>query len=140
MIELSFEYSGEFKAKERPRKGPAGNFYTPRETLQTEKDIGIMALQARAHAGIVKPHDGPVSLVITYSQPVPKTSKDKEILYKRNVSKPDIDNILKTILDACNKILYEDDCQVFSVQMTKTYHGADQPRVTIKAQLVGDYK
>ena len=46
--------------------------------------------------------------------------------------KPDLDNILKTVLDGCNRIVYEDDKQVYSIWARKVYETWDvKPSIMI---------
>ena len=42
-------------------------------------------------------------------------------------SKPDIDNIIKAILDGCNKVIYNDDAQVHSIRARKLYETYENP-------------
>ena len=35
--------------------------------------------------------------------------------------KPDIDNMLKFIMDSGNNVIWHDDCQIWSVQIEKVY-------------------
>ena len=39
--------------------------------------------------------------------------------------KPDLDNLVKAVLDGCNKIVYEDDQQVYSIWAKKVYETWD---------------
>ncbi|PNZ40893.1 RusA family crossover junction endodeoxyribonuclease [Staphylococcus simulans] len=47
--------------------------------------------------------------------------------YKR--TKPDIDNLIKTVLDAANKHLWKDDNQIVEVRSFKKY--ADEPKIVM---------
>jgi Holliday junction resolvase RusA-like endonuclease len=47
-----------------------------------------------------------------------KLKKDSPIMV---TNKPDIDNLIKFVLDACNKILWEDDKIICEVQCRKIY-------------------
>lgn len=93
------------KPKERPRRGRGGHFYTPKTTQSYERDVGLLALQARQAAGISKPFTGQVSLEVEIQVPFGMTRKF------------DLDNAGKAIADAINKIAYDDDRQIveFSV-------------------------
>jgi Holliday junction resolvase RusA-like endonuclease len=37
------------------------------------------------------------------------------------INRPDIDNLLKFVMDAGNKVLWHDDCQIWKVTMEKIY-------------------
>ena len=43
--------------------------------------------------------------------------------------KPDIDNVIKAILDGLNEVAYKDDAQVVNVSASKYY--SDEPRVEV---------
>lgn len=49
--------------------------------------------------------------------------------------KPDIDNIVKAVLDALNKVAYRDDTQVVELQVRKQY--SERPRLEICLEKVG---
>ena len=52
-----------------------------------------------------------------------------------HTKKPDLDNLLKAILDACNLIVFDDDCQVSTVVMKKRYADAikdEMPGVRVR--------
>jgi len=46
--------------------------------------------------------------------------------------KPDIDKLVRAINDALTRILFPDDCQVISVNMTKCYEGERRPGAYIR--------
>jgi Holliday junction resolvase RusA-like endonuclease len=51
------------------------------------------------------------------------------------VGKPDLDNLLKAVLDAINAIVFADDSQVVSLLASKTY-GA-RPQVSVSVSQIG---
>lgn len=51
-----------------------------------------------------------------------KAKKESNILH---VSKPDLDNLVKTVKDALNGLAYIDDAQVCDLHVTKEYADAD---------------
>ena len=71
--------------------------------------------------------DTPVSVEIRIGQAIPKSwSKTKRIRAELGEIVPlsrngDIDNIAKSILDALNGFVYEDDCQVVRLKIVKFY-------------------
>ena len=54
------------------------------------------------------------------------------------LTKPDIDNALKTVLDALNGVVYEDDKQVADVQMQKHYGRENAIRISFWSEYDGD--
>jgi len=71
------------------------------------------------------PLEGPLSVNLVFVLPRPK-SRRKDV---HHTVKPDLDNLIKWILDVANGILWEDDKQITSVGSTKIY--GEQPRTII---------
>jgi Holliday junction resolvase RusA-like endonuclease len=46
-----------------------------------------------------------------------------------HISRPDVDNYAKAVLDACNGVLYLDDSQIADLHASKKY--SDVPRVEV---------
>ena len=85
---------------------------------------------------------GPVNMWITFYMKRPKshyrTGKFSNMLKKDaplyHTSKPDIDNMIKFIMDCCTGILYKDDSQVHSINASKVYcdkYTEGEPRTEI---------
>ena len=71
--------------------------------------------------------------IIAY-YPIAKSSSRKKrkqsfIILSGQRRKPDLDNIIKSILDALNKVAYHDDTQIVSLSVEKFY--SDSPRVEV---------
>ena len=72
---------------------------------------------------------GPVNMFVTFYMKRPKshyrTGKFSNMLKNdapmQHTKKPDIDNLLKFIMDCCNGIVYKDDCQVNRCSVSKVY-------------------
>ncbi len=71
---------GKVKAKERPRRGRYGQFYTPHATQDYEAQVNCSALQA----GL---------------RPITSNNIGIEIMFYGNYGKSDIDNLIKSVLD-----------------------------------------
>lgn len=72
---------------------------------------------------------GPISMKITFFMPIPKSTtkkKAKELLGSPHIKKPDVDNLVKWVLDCSNNVLYKDDSIVYSLSVCKKY--SDNPR------------
>ena len=79
----------------------------------------------------------PLSICITACfEPVKSVSKkQRELMMQdkvRPTKKPDIDNIIKAVLDALNGIAYKDDTQVVQVAASKLYRENARIDVTIE--------
>ena len=96
----TFGVEGEPVPKGRPRLSK-GKGYTPARTKAAEKAIWAAAVQAK-----VKPvKNRPVHVRCNF--------------FMKNPDKCDVDNLLKTVLDALNGQAWEDDRQVYKVEGTK---------------------
>lgn len=121
---MEFIVEGEPQGKARPRfSRKSGTVYTPAKTAKYEKEIR----QAFLDAGGKMIPEGSYAIVIMNAYfEIPKSyAKGKRLACERNINrpdkKPDIDNVLKVVLDALNKVAYEDDKQVTEVICRKWY-------------------
>lgn len=134
---MKFTIWGKPKAKGRPRLSTYGGFaraYTLQDTIEYENLIKLSYLQASETQEPIE-FDKPVILKVKAFYEIPKaTSKKKRAeMLNGNIRpcvKPDIDNCLKAVLDALNKIAFKDDTQVIELYATKYYD--EQPRVEVE--------
>lgn len=129
MIPLPFKViriPGTPVAKARPRVTKAGKAYTPKKTRDWEK----MAAQAIALTwGATPPVDRPVNVTLTAVYPRPKrrppnvdpeTWKSGGRVWRP--SRPDLDNIIKAVLDAAQLAgVIKDDSLVVEIAARKVY-------------------
>ena len=83
--------------------------------------------------------DKPIRLTIEFHFPLLKSwSKKKHVAmvgqYKR--TKPDIDNLIKTVLDAANGHVWQDDNQIVEIRSFKKY--AETPKVIMELEYWSD--
>ncbi len=135
---ISFTVPGRPQGKGRPRfttRGGHARTYTPSVTASYENLVKITAMQALAELPEWS-KDGQFALKIEASFTVPK-SKPKTY---RNMAlngiiqpttKPDMDNIIKSICDALNGVLWHDDKQVVWVLASKAYGAEDYVQVFV---------
>lgn len=112
--------AGRPKGKSRPRFAN-GHAYTPKTTKDYEKLIGdeYMAQDGRKHTGAVR-----LKVEAVFKIPESWTKKKKwETIDngKRPEVRPDIDNIVKVVMDGLNGIAYDDDSQVAEIIASKSY-------------------
>ncbi|MGG6828755.1 UNVERIFIED_CONTAM: RusA family crossover junction endodeoxyribonuclease [Staphylococcus haemolyticus] len=71
-----------------------------------------------------------------YFKPPKSWSKNQKLIaigqYKR--TKPDIDNLIKTVLDAANNHLWRDDNQIVEIHSFKQY--AEEPKIVMEVEEV----
>lgn len=124
---------GEPRGKQRPRFNMrTGTTYTPSETVAYEKAVHAAYYEAGGNEE-TKCH-GAVELLIKAYYGIPKTApksaKDMMLQGLRKPNrKPDIDNVIKIVMDGLTGAAYDDDKQVVSVSAMKIYGG--EPRVEV---------
>lgn len=120
---FSLHIHGAPVAKARPRVGKFGT-YTPKKTEQAGKLIAWMAKKEMVGKS---PLDGALVMAIDFYLPIPASWPDK----KRSdahlglilpISRPDVDNYIKQVMDALNGIAYADDSQIVEITARKFYN------------------
>jgi Holliday junction resolvase RusA-like endonuclease len=105
------------KTKGRPRMTRFGKAYTPKETVEYEKEIASL-------------YKGPMFVDELLSMKLRFTVEGTELLLEKLEINPnvkpvkskltgDIDNYAKSILDALNGVAYADDKQIVSLYLEK---------------------
>jgi Holliday junction resolvase RusA-like endonuclease len=115
--------------KARARATRSGHHYTPAKTVAYERLIRAAAIQKMAEAKQAM-LNVPVTLCVTFEMPIPKSYSAKkrgECLsgYIQHTSKPDLDNLIKSVSDALNGAVYKDDSYVVKIISEKRY--SDEP-------------
>lgn len=114
----------------RPRRASFGGMFDPKENVEAKKLVAQIARLA-----IRSPIEGPVSLAAVFEFERPKSHYGKTLKASAPVyhtQRPDVDNLIKTVLDGLNGIAWLDDAQVVSVSGEKVWSGgAPMTRVTI---------
>ena len=119
-----FEVPGRVVGKGRPRINTnTGITYTPTPTKDYETLIQQYFLVKYPR---YKPIENRVKVEVVAYLAIPKSTPKKNIdnMLNNEISptkKPDIDNILKVILDALNKFAYYDDNLVCKIEVEKRY-------------------
>ena len=121
---ITFTVLGPPVPKARPRvvhggrRGGRAHTYTPQKTHTYEHQVAVAAVRAG-----VRLFPGPVSLFIDFYLPT-----------RRRL---DLDNLLKTVMDALNCVAYADDSQVEEVFAVKHYD-RQLPRAEIAIGLIDE--
>lgn len=125
---MDFIVDGKPQGKQRPRFSRISKtVYTPTKTAKYERRI---AEAYTAAGGICFQSDCYVSVSVSAFFPVPKSysKKKKQACIDGDIrpdKKPDMDNILKVVLDGLNSVAYEDDKQVIELTGRKYYADGD---------------
>ena len=120
-------------AKARPRVtmvGGRARAYTPKKSADYERHIAREWAHERQSAA--------VRLDIVFGMPIPQSwSKKQQDAAASGLTlpskKPDIDNLIKAVMDALNGVAYDDDNQVIELSAKKVY--APEPYVAIWLRL-----
>ena len=130
-----FEVPGKVIGKGRPRLNSyTGAVYTPTRTKDYESLVEQYFLLKYPRFKIL---EGRIKVNIIAYFSIPKTTKKSEIneMLDNNISptkKPDIDNIVKAILDSMNKFAFKDDNQITKLEVEKKYSLEDKVYVKIE--------
>lgn len=112
MARRTFLFKIDPVAKGRPRISKRGWAYTPDKTRRYEQEIAIMAKQQFNE----EPFTGALSATIRFFFARPKTVKRLS-----HTVKPDLDNLVKAVLDPLNGIIFKDDSQITGLHAYKAY-------------------
>ena len=137
MIQICFEVPGQPRGKGRPRFARRGNFvktYTDAATASYEDQIRFYALQAM---GSSEPLKTALEAFIYVRLPVPQSYSKKRTEaclsgLERPCKKPDLDNIIKAMMDGMNEVIYDDDVQIVNITATKLYAAKAEVYILIK--------
>lgn len=134
---FEFEVIGDIKGKARPRVNTQTcRAYTPTNT----KDYEMLVKQYfKVKYPRYIPLENRVKVVIDAKFKIPKTAtkKEKELIANGLLSptkKPDIDNIVKIILDSLNGMAFKDDNQITKIEVEKSYAIDGDERVYVKIE------
>lgn len=134
---------GEPRPKQRPRfqRTRYGvKTFTPEETVEYENLVRWTYAQKYPHTKL----EGQITAMIIAYFPIPESTpkKKRERMMFDDVphsKRPDIDNVVKAVLDALNKIAYDDDGQVCELTARKFY--SSYPRLELYLEeMEGDQK
>lgn len=132
---IVIELAGQPVGKGRPRFSRAtGHAYTPGKTRAYEQNLGYAGQQIMVGKPLL---DGALKVTIEACFTVPPSwSKSKQAAallgLHRHTTKPDIDNLIKT-LDALNGVVWLDDKQIVEATVRKTYGAKPRFRIVVEA-------
>jgi Holliday junction resolvase RusA-like endonuclease len=131
---IYFVVTGNPVGKGRPRATSRGGFvrmYTDAKTLGFEAAV---ADEASTSMRGFEVFETPMQMQLSAYYPIPKSwsKKKRQMAIDGEIYpnvKPDLDNVLKAVLDALNGVVYVDDSQVINLVATKRY--STDPRVEV---------
>lgn len=107
-------------AKGRPRLARNGHTYTPQKTQDAEESL--KKLMRYSPQCPKEPLKRALCVQIVFWVEMPKSwSLKKRGAFKStlHIQRPDLDNLVKTVCDAANEILWEDDSQIAILEVKK---------------------
>jgi Holliday junction resolvase RusA-like endonuclease len=134
---VTFKVDGTPVPKGRARYARRGNYistYTPEKTRTYETLIKDSAIEAM---GASEPLETPVSLYLYIRVPIPASATKKRLQAisdgsEKPTKKPDASNILKSVEDGMNGIVYHDDSQIINIHVTKVYSSLPGVDICVK--------
>lgn len=114
---------GELRGQARPRHNSWGTYKNPADRLyEAEIREKFMEQCGDGHRYFT----GPVHVVLEFTRPLPK-SYAKKRNGEADTAKPDLDNMVKSVLDALSGVAWRDDSQVIVIQAMKKprWHRSD---------------
>ena len=140
---IDFKVIGKIVGKQRPRAtvyGGRAHIYTPKDTMSYESLVKFSFLEKYPNF-IPYDNESAIKVKITAFKPIPKAySKKKrqqaldDIIRPR--TKPDLDNIAKSILDGLNQVAFVDDKCVVDLHIEQYYHQVEFVLVEIDKIIV----
>ena len=123
---ISFDVPGTPVGKARARSAMVNGrklHFTPEKTVNYEATVRMAAAAAMDGRPLI---EGPVEMHLAIFNPVPKSwsLKKKKLADAgsiRPTTKPDTSNVLKSIEDAMNQVVYGDDTQIVDHHIRKRY-------------------
>lgn len=133
MTRVEFTVPGQPRGKGRPRFARRGQHVTTYTDDQTAAYENLVALAYKAASGQYHA-DAPVAVDIAAHYKIPKSASKRRRQAMidgaiRPQVKPDIDNVIKAVLDGLNRVAYADDKQVVTLTINKRY--AEIPRLEV---------
>lgn len=134
---LAFTIPGDPRGKGRPRAtaiGGRARMFTDAKTVNYENLVKMAASHALAGR---EPLDEPLSVRVSVRM-VPAAShsaKKRAAMLSGEIMPtklPDIDNVVKAVLDGCNKVAFRDDALIVRLSAQKTYSATPGVDVVIE--------
>ena len=127
LMGIKFTVYGKPQGKARPRFTRQGRAYTPKNTVDYEKQIKQAYIAA---GGTLMSDTDPILICITACFKKAKTNK-----MPTPTLKPDTDNIAKAVCDALNGVAYKDDKQITCLTVDKVWADDGIEKVVVELNL-----
>ena len=140
-MRLCIELLGEAVAQGRPRMTTINGHpraYDPAKSRTYKATLALLASQAMRERKLDLCTDA-VALTVIQLKAIPKSmtkKKRQDAMFGtlRPTTKPDLDNVIKAVMDAFKMVVWRDDSQVVDIRASKFY--ADAPLIRIIIETV----
>ncbi len=137
---ISIELFGNPIPQQRPRFARRGNFVSCYDAQSKIKEAYQWQIRSQFRED---PLAVPLSMDLVFFMPIPKSESGIKKRQKANgliahTKKPDLDNLVKLILDCMNKIAFVDDSQIVEIRAKKIY--SSKPGTLIRLIPLSDEK
>lgn len=130
ILALDVAIQGSPVAKGRPRITMSGHAFTPQKTRYAHESLTLKLSVHRPRVLL----SGPIDLELGFTMPIPaSTSKARArgLDGQPHTNKPDIDNLVKLVLDAMNGLIITDDATVWRLSCSKVYGLEPSTRISV---------
>jgi Holliday junction resolvase RusA-like endonuclease len=115
---ISFVVPGRPCGKQSMRFTKSGRSYQPADVLAYKDKISFYAQQA-SNGGLM---EGPLEINVVARFMIPRSwSKKRQLAAQWHSQKPDVDNLLKALLDGLKQVVIRDDAQVCRIELEKVW-------------------
>lgn len=129
---LVFEVPGKVRGKGRPRFMRNGHTYTDSKTVEYERLIKASYLKRTSY---ISQKSIRMSMYVCFAPNKTDTKKNRALKLLNSLwpsKKPDVDNVIKVVLDALNKVAYQDDTQVNEVHVIRHFDEKERLIICLK--------
>jgi len=139
-MRLCIELLGEAVPQGRPRITTINGYpraYDPEASRTYKATLALLASQAMREQKLEITTDA-VKLTVVVLHAIPKSMSKKKRIQAidgslRPTTKPDLDNIVKAVMDAFKAVVWRDDSQVVDIRALKFYADAPLIRIVVEA-------
>lgn len=126
--------------KGRPRFRRTKTFittYTPKKTLDFEDLVRKHSQEAMGNTDLL---ETPVAVYLYFRLPIPQSYSKKTVEAcltgrQRHIKRPDLDNLIKSVLDGMNGVVFKDDSQIVCLHSTKVYSHVPGVNIMVREDL-----
>ena len=137
---VCFDIEGNPIPKGRPRFRRTKTFittYTPKKTLDFEDQVRKAAQDAMGKTDLL---ETPIAVYLYFRLPIPQSYSKKRSEAclngsEKHIKRPDLDNLIKSVLDGMNGVVFKDDSQITSLHCTKVYSNVAGVNILVKEDL-----